>query len=697
MQRRTVRALALALGLSMTVAGSVLLWQGARESEQKARNLDETLNSSVETSSLLLAEHFERAVSADLQLAGQPAYADFYRAPGSTVAKIEQNIAPLRDAQRGLLTIEELFPKAVSEACFIDLNTGREIARVVDGEIAPVDDLSPDESEAIFFAPTKEGQLGVPYQSLPYESEDSGLWVIATSTQVAVDGQTPAMVHFETSIESLRRSALLEQPGVQLRVVDADTGAVVMDGGQQQAVGAPLGVPDDQTFMDVATSQLDEATTTLGEERVAFARPPDGITLEADNDKNWVVAASAPVIPVGLMANLTPLIVALLAIGVPLLVFGLADLYRANRQRRRDERFVAEERDKLDARMNDLSAALAEAASGNLDVTCAFDLGDERMTALAQAFDVTLSHLRSLVTQAQASSTRLSQSAAELRASSAQQAASATEQSTAVMQTTATVEELAATAAQIAETASGVAESATETLGLTEEGLAAVRDSVSAMDRMTGTAEAIASSSALLGDKVNEIGRILALIDELSEQTNLLALNAAIEAARAGEHGRGFAVVAAEVRKLAERAQQSTAQIQGLVTEIQAHTQNTVLASEEGAREASHGVQVAGSAVSALDRIATMVDETTTAVAEISVATQQQRSASDQVVVAMGQVAEVAGQFAAGSSQVASSAQSISALADEFEESISSFGVAEDASDSVLDPSWAESAEIHSN
>ena len=85
-----------------------------------------------------------------------------------------------------------------------------------------------------------------------------------------------------------------------------------------------------------------------------------------------------------------------------------------------------------------------------------------------------------------------------------------------------------------------------------------------------------------LGDKIGEVGRILVLIDELSEQTNLLALNAAIEAARAGEHGRGFAVVASEVRKLAERAQASTGQIQSIVTEIQAHARSTVLASSRG-------------------------------------------------------------------------------------------------------------------
>jgi len=210
-------------------------------------------------------------------------------------------------------------------------------------------------------------------------------------------------------------------------------------------------------------------------------------------------------------------------------------------------------------------------------------------------------------------------------------------------------------------------------LVLTDEGRTAVQDSVGAMDRIAGRVESIALSTTALGEKVHEIGGILQLLDELSDQTNLLALNAAIEAARAGEHGRGFAVVAAEVRKLAERAQESTARIQGLVAEIHGHMQATVLASDVGAREVRTGAGLASDAVASLEKITGRVHETASAVKQISVATQQQRSASDQVVVAMNRLSEVSRMYAAGSRQTASSAQELAELAGSMQDAIEIF------------------------
>ena len=358
---------------------------------------------------------------------------------------------------------------------------------------------------------------------------------------------------------------------------------------------------------------------------------------------------------------------------------------------------AAHSRDVVTNHVRAVSRALDEAAAGNLSVPVPKPVdadAPEALNQLSDALGATLTDLRGLVDHVRGGGEQVGASAAELLATAEQHAASATQQSTAVTETTTTIEELAATAAQIAETAEAVARYAAETLRYAEQGQEAVNASVDAMDTIGGSVDAMARRALTLGERTHEIGRIVEVIDDLADQTNLLALNAAIEAARAGDHGRGFAVVATEIRKLAERAQSSTSQIRTIVGEVQAETHATIVASEEGAKEARVGAELARGVADALELIGGMVDETTTAAKEISIATQQQRSASEQVVAAMTQVSDVARQYAVGSQQTSASAAQLHGLASQLREAISRFTVDAWPPPAIGMPSQRDVAEV---
>jgi len=275
-----------------------------------------------------------------------------------------------------------------------------------------------------------------------------------------------------------------------------------------------------------------------------------------------------------------------------------------------------------------------------------------------------LGEVTGLLTQARAVNTDIRSLTADVLAATEQQASGAAEQAAAVTQTGATVEELAQTSKQIAENSQSVAAIAERTLASAEEGMQAVADTTAGIEEIRESTQISSDRILALGERSQEIGRVLVIIDDIAEQTKILALNAAIEAARAGEAGKGFAVVAEEIRKLADSVTESTSEIGRVVREIQSSSSSLVMSTEKAQKKVEEGKVLARRTADSLDKIVSQVEETTDSAKQISIATQQQRSASDQVVVSMREMAQVSTQAAEASRHIQSAIAELNRLAD---------------------------------
>ena len=176
-----------------------------------------------------------------------------------------------------------------------------------------------------------------------------------------------------------------------------------------------------------------------------------------------------------------------------------------------------------------------------------------------------------------------------------------------------------------------------------------------------------------LGESSQEIGEIVQLIDEIADQTSILALNASIQAAMAGEAGQGFAVVAEEVERLAERSNDATKQIAGLIKAIQNDTSEAIAAMEESTKEVVAGSNLATQAGATLDDIESISTQLAELIHSVSLATKQQARGAESVSKSMSQISHITQQTAAGTRQAAVSVNTLSKLAENLSGSVSTF------------------------
>jgi methyl-accepting chemotaxis protein len=234
-----------------------------------------------------------------------------------------------------------------------------------------------------------------------------------------------------------------------------------------------------------------------------------------------------------------------------------------------------------------------------------------------------------------------------MRSATQQSAAATNEQSAAIAQLAASVDELSATASSIAAAAQTSSGAAAQTVQTVEE--------------MRTQVDAIADRTLDLGQASQEIGEILDLLEEIAERTDLLALNAAIEAARAGEAGRGFAVVAVEVRKLAERSGRSTESIKQIVSRVQNGTNATILATEQGTKQAALISELMHASIPELD--------------DSLQATEQQREAAEQVAAALQEIRSAVEQLSAEQTARVETTAQVEALASDLDALLERNGV----------------------
>ncbi|WP_026331338.1 methyl-accepting chemotaxis protein [Thioalkalivibrio sp. ALE11] len=321
-----------------------------------------------------------------------------------------------------------------------------------------------------------------------------------------------------------------------------------------------------------------------------------------------------------------------------------------------------------------LATGLEAVGSGSADLGYRVDIATrDEIGRTGSAFNQVMERLSALIGQVADAADGIAASARQLEGRSAELSRATGEQRSDVEQVVTAMNQMSATVQEVANNTQSTAEQADQATQAVHGGRDVVTTTQETINALAGEINRSRDViDDLKGDSDN-IGTILQVIEEIADKTNLLALNAAIEAARAGEAGRGFAVVADEVRHLAQRTNDSTGEIRGIIERLQGAAGRAVEAMDASQQQAESSVGKADEARSSLDAIDQSVSTIDDMTRQVASATEQQSQVAEEINRNVHHINDLAAQSADGATDMQQAVEALEALAQQLQQEVAGY------------------------
>ena len=327
-------------------------------------------------------------------------------------------------------------------------------------------------------------------------------------------------------------------------------------------------------------------------------------------------------------------------------------------------------------RLVDLGERFKDIAEGEGDLRQRLEIGgNDGIDRLGSHFNKFLDKIHTTMRLVAEDAERLALTSSHVLEISHLSTANVTRQHSETDQVATAMNEMTATAAEVARNAAQAAEAAHNAEAEAQQGTKIVQNTIRAINSLSAEVGSANEVIKKLKADSEQIGKVLDVIRSIAEQTNLLALNAAIEAARAGEQGRGFAVVADEVRTLASRTQQSTAEIQKMIEILQTGAIDSVRVMEAGKLRAEEGAEQAAKAGAALERITRAVVTINEMNTQIASAAHEQSAVSHEIDNNVNNISHAVTTTADGAQKTVVESQELARLAKHLQDLIKQYKV----------------------